>query len=124
MKEKEPFGVDRDIPAPPHPLERRAPLPGCHPKPDFEDPSASARVQAILASPAYREAWADPDFLTSGETRGARLELDYLKAELQLQHFGVTDTIVVFGSTRFVEPRRRSGGLQADRCAPNSRAIA
>ncbi len=117
MKEKESFGVDRDIPAPPHPLERRAPLPGCHPKPDFEDPSASARVQAILASPAYREAWADPDFLTSGETRGARLELDYLKAELQLQHFGVTDTIVVFGSTRFVEPGVAAGRLQAADCA-------
>ncbi len=113
MKEKESSGVDRNIPAPPHPVERRAPLPGCRPKPDFEDPSASARVQAILASPAYREAWADLDFLTSWETRGARLELDYLKAELQLQHHGVTDTIVVFGSTRLVEPAAAATRLHA-----------
>ena len=117
MKERKPPAGHRQIPAPPHPVQRRAPLPGCRPKPDVEDPSASARVRAIMDSPAYREACLDLDFLTSWETRGTRLELDYLKAELQLQKHGVTDTIVVFGSTRLAEPSAAAARLQAAKCA-------
>lgn len=117
MKERKPPAGDRQIPAPPHPVQRRAPLPGCRPKPDVEDPSASARVRAIMDSPAYREACLDLDFLTSWETRGTRLELDYLKAELQLQKHGVTDAIVVFGSTRLAEPSAAAARLQAAKCA-------
>jgi hypothetical protein len=85
-------------------------------------------MRTIVDSPAYREASADIDFLASDETRGARLELDYLKAELQLQHQGVTDTIVVFGSTRLVEPAAARARLQAAQCAlaaePHDEALA
>jgi len=128
MREKQDEASDRRVPSPPHPLQRRAPLPGCQPKPEVEDPSASARVRAILNSPAYREADADIDFLASGEARGPRLELDYLKAELQLRHNGVTDTIVVFGSTRLVEPAAARARLQEAQCAlaarPHDAALA
>ncbi len=128
MKEKDSTNVERVIPAPPHPVERRAPLPGSRPKPDREDPSASARVRAIMASPAYREAVADTDFLSAWETRGPRLELDYLKGELELQHHGVTDAIVVFGSTRLVEPAVARSRLVAAQDAlavsPNDAALA
>jgi uncharacterized protein (TIGR00730 family) len=99
-----PCGPGRWVPEPPHPRDRRAPLPGSRPKPDYEDPAASQRVKAILESPSYRQADDDFDFLESYDTRGVRLQIDYLKPELLLQSHGVDYTIVVFGSTRFPEP--------------------
>jgi len=89
---------DREIPRPSHPLRRHAPLPGSHPKSGAEDPEARLRVERLVESPAYREGSEDPDFLRSGAARGVRLDLDYLKPELQLQSHAVTDAIVVFGS--------------------------
>ena len=62
------------------------------------------RVQAILKSPAYREATEDIDFLGGPEARGVRLQLDYLKPEVLLEQAGIEHTVVVFGSTRIVEP--------------------
>jgi uncharacterized protein (TIGR00730 family) len=65
----------------------------------------AAAVQAIVANPSYREADQDVGFLHRNDTRGVRLQLDYLKAELLLEGHGVSHTIVVFGSTRIKEPR-------------------
>ena len=128
MEEKKEHGGERRIPSPPHPVRRREPLPGCRPKPEVEDPSAIARVRVLLDSPAYREADADIDFLASGDARGPQLELDYLKAEMQLRRHGVTDTIVVFGSTRLVEPSAAAARLLAAQCAlaarPDDAALA
>jgi uncharacterized protein (TIGR00730 family) len=62
-------------------------------------------VNAILASPEYREADSDLDFLGSDTARGIRLQLDFQKCESLLQAHGVRHSIVVFGSTRVVEPR-------------------
>jgi uncharacterized protein (TIGR00730 family) len=98
---------------PPDPLCRCEPLPEARPKSVQEDPEAAARVAALLASPAYREADSDLDFLNSPDARGPRLELDYFKAELLLRQHGVTDTIVVFGSTRIVEPKAAQARLAA-----------
>jgi uncharacterized protein (TIGR00730 family) len=92
------------IPLPAHPHVRREPLPWHKPKPWAEDPEAPQRVEAILGSPGYRQADEDIEFLQLGETRGVRLQIDYQKAELLLQQHGVLHTIVVFGSTRIVEP--------------------
>jgi uncharacterized protein (TIGR00730 family) len=105
----------REIPKPPDPVRRRAPLPGCRPKSETEDPQASSRVRRLLKSPAYREGFEDPDFLRSDAARGVRLDLDYLKPELQLQSHGVTDAIVVFGSTRLVEPKAAAAQLRTAR---------
>ena len=106
------------IPEPPHPVKRREPLPNERPKPDAEDPLASQRVRAILQSAAYRQADADIDFLSSEDARGVRLQLDYEKAELALRRNGVTDTIVVFGSTRLIEPAAAQAKLaEAQRAA-------
>ncbi len=92
------------IPEPAHPHLRREPLPWQAPKPAEDDAEAWNRVQAILYSPGYRQADEDLDFLQQYETRGVRLQIDYYKAELLLQKHGVEHTIVVFGSTRIVEP--------------------
>jgi uncharacterized protein (TIGR00730 family) len=94
----------RRIPAPAHPHRRREPLPGHQPKQAEEDPQASQRVAAILASPSYREADQDIAFLNRDEARGLRLQVDYLKPELLLEQHGIAHTIVVFGGTRIPEP--------------------
>jgi len=103
-KGRPPRSPDPRIPQPPHPRERRVPLPGHTPKPTEEDPDAPRRLEAILASPSYREADDDVAFLHQDETRGARLQLDYLKAESFLAAHGIHHTIVVFGSTRIPDP--------------------
>jgi hypothetical protein len=111
------------VPAPAHPHARREPLPWQRPKPAEEDPDALRRVQTLLASPGYRLADADVEFLDQDDTRGVRLQLDYLKAELQLEKHGIEHTIVVFGSTRIAEPdaaRRRVDELRAALAAGNA----
>jgi hypothetical protein len=93
---------------------RREPLPWQSPKSAAEDPEAPLRVRALLESPTYRQADRDPDFLDLDATRGVRLQIDYLKAELLLAQHGVQHTIVVFGGTRILEPqaaRRRVATL-------------
>ena len=92
------------VPAPPDPRLRQTPLPDFQPKPAEEDPGAPERIAAILASPTYRSADDDPDFLARGEVRGVRLQLDYLKAEKLLEEKGIHHTVVIFGSTRIAEP--------------------
>jgi len=104
------------ISPPAHPHKRREPLPEHRPKPAEEDPDAPRRVETILASPSYRQADQDVDFLNRDDTRGLRLQVDYLKPELLLEQHGVGHTIVVFGSTRIAEPaaaRRSVTRLQA-----------
>ena len=46
----------------------------------------------------------DVDFLHGESARAVRLQLDYLKPEEQLAAHGVRHSVVVFGSTRLVEP--------------------
>src|SRR5512142_182767 len=102
------------IPPPAHPHRRQVPLPWHQPKPAADDPDAPRRLQAILASPGYRQGDQDVDFLNRDETRGLRLQVDYLKPELLLEAHGIQDTIVVVGSTRIAEPaaaRRRVAAL-------------
>ena len=52
---------------------------------------------------SYLEADRDVEFLDRPETRGVRLQLDYLKAELLLREHNVAHTIVVFGGTRVID---------------------
>jgi uncharacterized protein (TIGR00730 family) len=106
-----------EIPAPPHPLYRREPLPGQQPKPVEEDPEAQERIKAIVESPSYRQADQDVDFLNRYDIRGLRLGLDYLKAELLIEQHAIRDTIVVFGSTRIRESAAVQREIEALRAA-------
>ena len=94
----------RSVPAPPHPVNRRAPLPWHRPKAAEDDALAPQRVKTILESPSYREADLDIDFLALDATRGVRLQMDYFKPEFLLNQHGIEHTVVVFGSTRITEP--------------------
>jgi uncharacterized protein (TIGR00730 family) len=58
---------------------------------------------AQLASPSYRLAALDQDFLLSDAMRGVRFLLEYAKAEQALRAWGVRSTLVVFGSARVGE---------------------
>src|SRR5262245_27254041 len=88
---------------PPHPIERKQPLPGDHPKSAQDDGGAPEGVQKLLASPSYRQADEDLDFLQEPHQRGIRLQLEYLKAETLLEEYRVAHTIVIFGGTRILE---------------------
>lgn len=92
------------VPKPADPRHRKQPLPWQKPKPASEDPGSALALQAILESASYKPAIEDVGFLDSDDSRGVRLQLDYLKADRILKRYGVERTIVVFGSTRIVEP--------------------
>ncbi len=82
---------------------KKSKLPWEHPKPKSEEPHAKKLIDQIMRSPTYRLAEEDQDFLKSYDTRAVRLELDYLKAELEMSRAGIEHTIVVFGSARIPE---------------------
>jgi uncharacterized protein (TIGR00730 family) len=92
----------------------KEPLPIEFPKPSVDDPEAPERLKRLLESRTYIRADSDPAFLHRDELRHARLQLEYLKAELTLSEQGIRSTIVLFGGTRIVEPaaaKRRVGEL-------------
>lgn len=107
-----------EVPEPALPKQRSEPLPWEQKKDPLDDAFAESRIQAILNHPSYQRADQDPTFLRRADTRGPRLELDYLKPELLLQQHGIQHTVVVFGSTRICEPSqaRRNAG-QAETAA-------
>ena len=101
---------------------RREPLPWHRPKPSSEDEDAPAKVERILKSPSYRRADEDVDFLNADETRGVRLQIDYLKPQILLDRHGIEHTMVVFGGTRIVEPAAAAQELERLRdeiCEPS-----
>ena len=67
-----------------------------------------------MARNTYLEADRDPEFLQHDETRGIRLDLEYLKAERRLAAHDVRHVILVLGSTRIgSRPARDAGGYYA-----------
>lgn len=72
-----------------------------------------ARVQRLIESPSYRQADEDHAFLQQPEMCGVRLQLDYWKTERTLQRHGVEHTVVVYGSTRLVEPEEAERRLES-----------
>ena len=105
------------IPRPADPGRRRQPLPGHRPKSADEDPDAPARLKAILESPSYILPEQDVAFLTGDAARGVRLQLEYLKPETLLAEHAIRDTVVVYGSTRILEPAAAQRNVEAARQA-------
>jgi len=93
-----------EVPAPPSAIKRKEPLPWQSPKPKGEDEQSPSRLEAILNSPSYKPAIEDVEFLDSDYARSVRLQLDYMKTYQGLRKQGIDRTLVVFGSTRIVEP--------------------
>jgi uncharacterized protein (TIGR00730 family) len=59
--------------------------------------------QAILASPSYRLAEEDLDFIGRSDQRPVRMQLELDKAETVLREGKIRSTVVVFGGTQIVE---------------------
>jgi len=81
-----------------------------------QPPDKDEFVENILRSPSYRRADQDTDFLNRDELRPVRLQLELLKPELIQSQERIRSTIVVFGSSRLVEPaeaRQRLAEAQA-----------
>jgi uncharacterized protein (TIGR00730 family) len=76
-----------------------------------------------LQANAYRLAFADPEFLLRRETRGIRFQLELLKPELDLRQAGVANTVVVYGSARFLPPEVAAERLAAARASGDAQAL-
>ena len=84
-------------------------------------PFSSAEEAAISArqhidspqckSPSYQLAFQDSDFLLQDELRPVRLQLELLKPELILQEQHIESTVVIFGSSRIVDPETAEARL-------------
>ena len=64
-----------------------------------------------LDADAYRLAFVDPEFLLRRETRGIRIQLELLKPDIDQAELGVQNTVVVFGSARFLSPEKAEAAL-------------
>jgi uncharacterized protein (TIGR00730 family) len=85
-------------------------------------------VTPQTASPSYRLAFEDVDFLLRQDLRPVRLQLELLKPELLQQQHGIKSTIAVFGSARIPAPEQAAKVLAeaeaAARAAPDDHAAA
>lgn len=77
-----------------------------------------------LTADAYRLAFADPEFLLRRETRGIRIQLEMLKPDLDQAEQQIDNTVVVFGSARFLAPEDAQALLEQAQQAGDAKAIA
>jgi len=84
---------------------------------------AHARSGTPLEAEAYRLAFADPEFLLRRETRGLRMQLEMLKPDLEQQKLGIDNTIVVFGSARFLSPEQAEQDLRQALASGQAKSI-
>jgi uncharacterized protein (TIGR00730 family) len=75
---------------------------------------------AQMASPSYRLAALDQDFLLGDSMRGLRFQLEFTKVDEALRIWGVRSTLVVFGSARV----REDGPGEQPRWYAQARAFA
>lgn len=84
--------------------------------PSAADDAKTARltpaVTPQVASPAYRLAFDDEEFLLREEMRPVRLLLELSKPELILSEHQVRNTVVIFGSARTLSPELATEELQ------------
>jgi uncharacterized protein (TIGR00730 family) len=73
---------------------------------------------------ALRLAFADFEFMLRDENRGIRLQLELLKPDLEQAHAGIAQTVVVFGSARFLSLEDASLRLEKARASADPKAIA
>jgi uncharacterized protein (TIGR00730 family) len=72
-------------------------------------------VSPQTASPSYKLAFQDNEFLLRDDCRPVRLQLEFLKPELILQEHRIESTIVVLGSSRIPDPETAEKDLEAAR---------
>ncbi len=75
------------------------------------DMTALAMDTPQTASPSFRLAFEDPDFLLRQDLRAVRLQLELMKPELLQQEHGIRSTIAMFGSARIRDPHEAQENL-------------
>ena len=90
----------------------------------WADLQAYSDAGNTLEPDAYRLAFADPEFLLRRESRGIRLQLEMSKPDLEQQARGIDNTIVVYGSARFLPEDEARALLKAAEQAGDEAAIA
>ena len=102
-------------------------------KHDIQDPAlpsawtellANQDPAAVIKPQAYRLAFADPEFLLRRETRGIRMQLELQKPDLAQTEAGIENTVVVFGSARFVSEEVAQTQLAQARASGDAPAVA
>ena len=77
------------------------------------DAADRAQLQdRLLAAPAYRKAYRDPDFLSGCDGREVRLLAEYVKPERAFEKAAIGSTVVVFGSARIPSPEDAAQRLE------------
>lgn len=77
------------------------------------DAADRAQLQdRLLAAPAYRKAYRDPDFLSGCDGREVRLLAEYVKPERAFEKAAIGSTVVVFGSARIPSPKDAAQRLE------------
>ncbi len=79
---------------------------------------------ALLQANSHRLAFADPEFMFRRETRGIRMQLELLKPDLTQREHGIENTIVVYGSARFVDPEQAASQLDEAQASGDAQRIA
>ncbi len=90
----------------------------------WADLQSHANQGLPLNADAYRLAFADPEFLLRRETRGIRFQLEMLKPDLEQSAQGVENTIVVFGSARWLTPEDAQAALAKAQASGDAAALA
>jgi len=90
-------------------------------RPGAEPPGPARDVET---GPSHVRADRDLALLARDELRAVRLQLEYLKPELAFEDLAVRHTIVVFGSTRLLEPAEARARLDEARSAGEGAAVA
>ncbi|NLY01806.1 MAG: TIGR00730 family Rossman fold protein [Rhodopirellula sp.] len=80
-----------------------------------EELERAKNLERILHSPSYRVAYKDVEFLSDPDLRPVRMQLELLKPEIAFEKNDIRSTIVVFGSTRIVEPAAAQRNLDLAR---------
>jgi len=80
-------------------------------------PDLNDRVAAILASPTYRLAEDDTEFMEGETARASRLSLEFMRADTYLREQRIRSTVVVFGGSRILDPQTARAQLEAAKSA-------
>lgn len=79
---------------------------------------------AALEPHSNRLAFTDPEFLLRRETRGIRFQLEMLKPDLGQTEQGIENTVVVYGSARFVAADEAAALLATAKAQGDAAALA
>jgi uncharacterized protein (TIGR00730 family) len=90
----------------------------------WADLQGEANTADWLEPEAHRLAFADPEFLLRRETRGIRFQLEMLKPDLAQTEAKIEHTVVVFGSSRFMDMASAQTRLEAALKSGQSQDIA